>query len=614
MAQLKALQVQSKNYDCSICDFNKKNKTVPKELSVLNISLNGISVSDGIGIGKVMVYRTDFDDVNEYLIEKDKIIDEIDRYSAAVNEVNQIFVNNQKRVAHEVGLENAKIYETYHLILDDPFFQEEIPAAINKQQKNAEFIICSKLNLYEKHFETIEDEYLRERIYDIRGVSRRLIYHLLQHEFPEHSSSADNIIIARELTPADSIHFHHKTLKGLVTEFGGRTSHAAILARSMEVPAIVGVKDLLKKVKNGSTTIIDGSEGTLILNPDDEKLKFYKLKQERFSQKKQALIHDLEKPIQNLPNRKIRFLANINEPSEIELARKYKAEGIGLFRTELQFIAKEQFLTEKEQFDCYKELAQNFKDNEVVIRVLDLGGDKFLPFADTHRESNPFLGLRSIRILLTEKDVFKTQLRAILMASAFGKVKILLPMISSKEELLESKKILKEVILDLDKTNIKYDPKIKIGIMIEVPSAAIIIEDLIGEVDFVSIGTNDLIQYTLAVDRNNEKVASFFQPLNPGVISLLKKVISVSNKNNKPVSVCGEMAGDPRYTQLLLSMGVNDFSMQPVSIPGVKNVVLNTDKKCLKSIAQKLKSFNTVTELSDFLTQKFEAINRNSNA
>ena len=585
-----------------------------KKLAIKNIILNGISVSDGIGIGKITIYRTDFDDVTEYTIENDKVIDEIERYSTAVNDVNLIFLNNQKRVAREVGLDNAQIYETYHLILDDPFFQEEIPEAIHALQKNAEYIICHKLSHYERHFESIKDEYLRERIFDIRGVSRRLIYHLLQHEFPDPTKNKENIILARELTPADSIHFHHKSLKGLVTEFGGQTSHAAILARSMEVPAIVGVKDLLKKVVNGSTTIVDGTEGILIVNPDEEKLNFYKLKLERYSQKKQTLINDLEKPIHNLRNRQIRFLANINESSEIEHAMKYKAQGVGLFRTELQFIAKEQFLTEEEQFTTYKELTQSFEDKEVVIRVLDLGGDKFLPFSDTHRESNPFLGWRSIRILLKEKHIFKTQLRAILRASAFGKVKILLPMISRKEELLESKEILNEVIIDLDNEKIKYDPKIQIGIMIEVPSAAIIIEDLIDEVDFVSIGTNDLIQYTLAVDRNNEKVASLYQPLHPAVIQLLKKVISVSNKNNKPLSVCGEMAGDPKYTQLLLSLGVNDFSMQPGSIPGVKNVVLNTDNKCLKSIQQKLSSFYSVSELSAFLKQKLDIINKAAHA
>ncbi len=259
-------------------------------------------------------------------------------------------------------------------------------------------------------------------------------------------------------------------------------------------------------------------------------------------------------------------------------------------------------------------MAESFDKNEVVIRVLDLGGDKFLPFADSHRESNPFLGWCSIRILLTEKNIFKTQLRAILRASAFGKVKILLPMISSKEEIIESKRILSEVLLDLDENNIPYDPEIQIGIMIEIPSAAITIEDLIEEVDFVSIGTNDLIQYTLAVDRNNEKVASFYQPLNPGVIHLLSKVIATSNKNKKPVSVCGEMAGDPRYTQLLLSLGVNDFSMQPVSIPGVKNVVLNTDKKTLTSIQKKLKTSFSVEELGVYLRKKAESINKVNHA
>jgi phosphoenolpyruvate-protein phosphotransferase (PTS system enzyme I) len=575
---------------------------VPKELSIRNLTLKGISVSEGIGIGTVMIYRTDFDDVIEYTLDINKIIDEIDRYLAAVNEVGLIFQNNQKRAAREIGLENSKIYETYHLILSDPFFQEDIPEAIRNQQKNAEYIICNKLALYEKHFETVEDEYLRERIYDIRGVSRRLIYHLLQNEYPEQDAQSDaNIIIARELTPADSIHFHHKTLKGIITEFGGPTSHAAILARSLEVPAIVGVKNVLKKILKSSTVIIDGSDGTLIINPDQKNLEFYTLKRERYKHQKQAFIRDLAKPIQNLPNRPIRFLANINEPSEIDIALKYKAEGVGLFRTELQFIAKEQFLSENEQFELYKDLLQKFENMEVVIRVLDLGGDKFLPFTDTHRESNPFLGWRSIRILLTEPSIFKTQLRAILRASAFGKAKILLPMISSKEEVIASKKIIKEVMAELDTQKVEYNKEIDIGIMIEIPSAAIIINELINEIDFVSIGTNDLIQYTLAVDRNNEKVADFYQPLNPGVIRLIEMVVSTCQKNRKPVSVCGEMAGDPMFILVLLALGVNDFSMQPVSIPRVKNVVLNTDKKRLKKIHAALKTYGLVADLHKLL-------------
>jgi phosphotransferase system enzyme I (PtsI) len=493
--------------------------------------------------------------------------------------------------------------------LDDPFFTEDVPDAIKSQKQNAEYVICTKLRMYEKHFESVDDEYLRERIYDIRGVCRRVIYHLLQNETQDQTStsiSLNNIIVARELTPADSIHFHHKTIKGLITEFGGRTSHAAILARSLEIPAIVGVKDLVKNLRSGLSAIIDGSGGVLIINPDKKTKELYKQKAEQFSRHKLELLNRMQQPIQNLPGKDIRMLVNLNELSEIEIAKKYKAAGVGLFRTELNFIAKERLLREQEQFLSYKQILSGFSNQEVTIRVLDLGGDKFLNFSDSHKETNPFLGWRSIRFLLSEPAVYKTQLHAILRASAYGKAKILLPMIASRDEIIESKKLLREVMEELDEAKIRYDKKVPIGIMIETPSAALIIDDLIREIDFVSIGTNDLIQFTLAVDRNNEKVASYYQPLSPAVISLMQTVISTCKRHKKPVSVCGEMAGDPHYTQLLLAMGVEDFSMQPVSIPQVNNVVLATREETLNKIEQRLKNFFTASELADFLDKNLK--------
>lgn len=571
---------------------------------IKNVIYTGISVSAGIGFGNIIIYRTDFDDVTEYTIEKDKINGEIKRYNDAVNEVDLIFSNNKKRVEIEENSDDARIYETYQLILNDPFFKEEVPAAIKSQHKNAEFTLCTKLNFYEKHFETIEDDYLRERIFDIRGVSRRLIYHLLQYESDEQLSQPTNdgnIIIARELTPADSIHFHHKSLKGLITEFGGKTSHAAILARSLEVPAIVGIKDLVKKTVSGSPAIVDGVEGELIINPDKETIEKYKQKLIEYNDQKQLLIEKLNHPTQKSLNKKIRLLVNINEQSEIEIAHKYKAEGVGLYRTELHFIAKERLLREQEQFLTYRQILTNFQDKEVAIRMLDLGGDKFLDFHHKYKESNPFLGWRSIRILLSETDVFKTQIRAVLRASAFGKAKIMLPMISSREEIVASRNLISEVKKELDKEKIRYDKNIPLGIMVEIPSAAVTMEDLVQHVDFVSIGTNDLIQYTLAVDRNNEKVASYYQPLNPAIISLIKNVITVCNKFHKPVSICGEMAGDPEYTQLLLALGVIDFSMQPVSIPTINNIICCTTEKTLQLIKSKLNGFYTASELSSFL-------------
>ncbi len=567
---------------------------------------SGISVSDGIGIGQVIVYRTDFDDVSAHTLQPMEIPAELERYSNALQEVNLIFLNNQKRIARELGLEQARIYETYHLILDDPFFQEEIPNAIRLEQKNAEAIIVQKLGLYEKHFSTIDDEYLRERIYDIRGVSRRLIYHLLQLDSHEQKDGDACIVVARELTPADSIHFHHRSLKGLVTEFGGPTSHAAILARSLEVPAIVGVQNLLKNIKPGTQVILDGLCGKLIVEPSEGLVKDYLVRKQAFQAHKEELIANLEMKIENLSRRNIRLMANINEMSEVPLARRYKAQGVGLYRTELQFIAKERLLSEEEQFGYYKEMVQSFPDSEVVIRVLDLGGDKFLPFAEMHKEANPFLGLRSIRILLRKPDIFRTQIRAILRASVFGQVKIMLPMISSREEVLASKRLIREVCRELEAENIPFKKDVPIGIMVEIPSAALLIDQLLPEVDFVSIGTNDLVQYTLAVDRNNEKVAAFYKPLNPAVLQLILKVSRACVKKKKPLSLCGEIAGNPLYTQLLLSLDVDTFSMQPGAIAVVKNVIRHTTEEDLKEIRARLFRFKRPERLEKYLRKRIE--------
>lgn len=575
----------------------------------INYTLEGISVSNGIGIGRINVYHTDLDDVPEYTLETCAIIDELERYYAVINEVNLLFLHKQRRIARDFGTKHAEIYEAYHVILEDPFFQEEIPEIIRKEHKNAEAVISHKLALYEKMFDNIKDEYLRERVFDVRGVSRRVIYHLLQMESTiDFSDSTANLIFAKELTPADSIHFHHRMLKGIVTEFGGKTSHAAILARSIEVPAIVGVPNLLKQIQSGDTAIVDGNEGKLIICPDEDTINKYRIKKKKYFKRKEKLIQVISQPITQLGDRKIQLLANINDPSEIELAHKYNCDGVGLFRTELNFIAKETFLDEDEQYSLYRNVLMAFPGKEVVIRVLDLGGDKFLPFAQLHRELNPFLGWRSIRILLSEVNVFKTQLRAILRAAIYGNAKILIPMISSMEEIVAAKEIYQSVKNELRKENISFKDDIPFGIMIEIPSAAITIDSLIQEVDFVSIGTNDLVQYTLAVDRNNEKVADFYQPLNPAVLQLIKNVAEAGKKYNKPVSVCGETAGEPLYTQLLLSLQIDQLSMHPAALPVIKNLILNTNSDLLDEIAQRTFTFNDIESLQQYLKKHLKKI------
>lgn len=571
------------------------------------LTLKGISVSEGIEIGKVIIYRTDFDDVKTYSIPQNALQNEHERYQNVIDELKVIFNENYNSALQEFGQSDAAIYETYQLILQDPFFQKEVPASINRLKTNVEAVITQKLSLYEKHFESIDDPYLSERIFDIRGVARKIVYNLLQtNNAPSLRLEETKIIAARELTPIDSIHFHHKSMLGLITEQGGKTSHAAILARSMEVPALVGVNHLIKYISEGTTVVVDGLEGKVILNPDTKTVEKYRNLKNRFEEKKSGLLSSLNLQKATIQNKDIRLLANINDVSELSVAEKYCAEGVGLFRTELPFLAKGRMLNENEQFKIYKSVAERYKESETVIRVLDLGGDKFLPFSAQRYETNPFLGWCSIRVLLSDIPLFKTQLRAMLRASNYGKIKILLPMISAKQEIVDCKNILEEVKHECREANCPFDAEVKIGIMIEVPSAAIMIDELIDEVDFVSIGTNDLIQYTLAVDRSNIKVADYYQPLNKAIVRLLENVSSVCNAKNKEVSICGEIAGDPIYTQLLLSLGINKFSMQPVSIPQVKQILLQTDLDDLEEISNYLKNYYEPEKLLDFLKEKYK--------
>ena len=569
--------------------------------------MQGLPVSEGIGIGTVRVYYSHLDELPDYTLEAYSVPSELERYFSAINEVGLTFLHLQRRIARDLGVKQGEIYESYHLILEDPLFQEEIPEAIRSEMRNAESIIRRKLSTFEKQFLEVKNEYLRERIFDIRGVGRRIIFHLLRKDGQVVTEGSEaNLIFAQELTPADSIHFHHHSLRGIVTEYGGKTSHAAILARSLEVPAIVGVKNILKKVSAGDTAIIDGISGKIILRPDENVLREYRSLQQQYITKKNKLRSVISSPVENLPGRKVKLYANLNDITEIGLAKKYGAEGVGLYRTELEFIARESFLSEEEQVSIYNRLLEEFTNKEVTIRVLDIGGDKFLPFADGHPEANPFLGWRSIRILLNEPEVFKTQLRAIFRASVNGKVKLLIPMISSKEEVLATKAIIRSVKEELRKEKIAFDENIPFGIMIEIPSAAILIDTLIQEVDFVSIGTNDLIQYTLAVDRNNEKVNEFYQPLNPAVLELIKNVALAGKKHRKPVTLCGEIAGEPLYTQLLLSLGIENFSMAPSALLIIKNILLQTTEKDLKEITERLKRPYSPQELSQFFAKKVE--------
>jgi len=568
------------------------------EKKLKEIILKGISVSEGIAFGRVSYYRSEFDSTFSYNINPEQISGELEKYYTALNEVSIQFMDKQNRIARDFGHEQAMIYDTYRMILEDPFFQEEIPKAIKKELVNAEYIIIDRQRVYEKKFAEIEDEYLRERIYDIRGVSRRLIQQLNQIDIHfEFFENQDTILIARELTPIDTVSFQHNLLKGIVTEFGGKTSHAAILAHSLEIAAIVGVTDLIRNVRHNSIAIVDGYEGIIIANPSYNTIRKYKKLMQATERDRRMLQKIIPMPIPDIAGNQIKLMATINDENEIELANKYHADGVGLFRTELPFITKGQFLNENEQYVIYKNVLTGFPDQEVIIRLLDMGGDKFLPLAKDHEDPNPFLGWRSIRILLSEKDVLRTQIRALFRAAKFGRLKIMIPMVSSLEDVLAIKKIINEVASDFD-SSVKNVP---IGIMVEIPSAAIEIEKILKHADFASIGTNDLVQYTLAVDRNNEKVANYYQPLNGAVLNLITHVAETGKKLNKQISICGEIAGESLYVPLLIALGITNLSVHPASLPKVKNILLHLDDAILDSIKKAYKKYDSTTKLQLFL-------------
>jgi phosphotransferase system enzyme I (PtsI) len=582
----------------------KKGKEEQKE-----IILKGISVSEGIALGHICIYRTELDDINVYQIKPNNISQELNRYFSSLNEVAMQFMVKQERIARDLGSKQAEIYDAYKLILEDPFFQEEIPQAVRQNLENAESVIRKKLVFLEKRFESIDDEYLRERIYDIRGVSRRVIHNLMQAESHcDFDKAINNILIARELTPVDAIHFQHRALKGIATEFGGQTSHAAILAHSLEIAAVVGINNLLKSIGDAKIAAIDGNEGKIILNPGKDTKRIFKERIKRWEERTKRLQSIISVPTPDVSGKKIKLMANINDESEIAIAKKYKAEGVGLFRTEIQFIAKERFLNEDEQFNVYKRILKAFPAKEVTIRFLDLGGDKFLPEDTTYHEINPFLGWRSIRILLTEKRVFLNQIKALYRASIYGKLKIMAPMISSLEDILAIKGVIEKAKAEINMS----DVRVPLGIMVEVPSAAIQIEKLLQEVDFASIGTNDLTQYTLAVDRNNEKVASYYQPLNGAVLELIEHVCKAGEKYNKEISLCGEIAGDPVYIPLLIALGVRNLSMHPASLPKVKNILIKTSAKIINHLSENYSKFKTSAELYHYLKSYLQKMESNT--
>jgi phosphoenolpyruvate-protein phosphotransferase (PTS system enzyme I) len=541
--------------------------------------MQGMGVSLGISIGRAVVVKDHAMAATGILLEnEDDIAREIQKYKEAVS----LSIGELQLVIAGAGDLEVDILETHIELLSDPQMESDVLEKIRTEKKNARDAVVEVIGAFAQVFINMNDDYLRERAADVQDVGKRILRNLHPGQTPLSGSipsdEATFILVADDLSPSETITMDTSRVIGFVTRLGGATSHAAIIARSRAIPAVVGCGDGLEEIKDGDILILDGGSGLVLINPDADITAAYMAKRTEFIEKVRRLQSEKDTPAATTDGMRIKLLANIATVADLESALQQGAEGVGLLRTELVFMQRESFPSEDEQFVFYRNIALRSGGFPVTIRTIDIGGDKPLPYFRLPEEQNPFLGYRAIRICLDRQDIFLTQLKAILRASAFGKLKILFPMISNVQEIRSAKAILARAKNELLESQIPFDTDIPAGIMIEIPSAAIMADLLAKEVDFFSIGTNDLCQYTLAVDRMNEKIKDLYDPFNPAVLRLIQHTIVQAHKHNIPVSLCGELAADPGATLLLIGMGLEEFSMNSPSIPAIKNIILHTSR------------------------------------
>ncbi len=566
--------------------------------------MKGLGVSPGIGIGKAFVIEKKSLDIKKiYVNDAEK---EIDRLRNAVelgrSQLNELYAKTLK----EVGEKEAQIFKSHEMMLEDDTFISEIESKIRNEKVNAEYSVKEVSNHYIKMFNNIEDEYLRERSEDIKDVTVRVIKILLGIRTADYSKlNKDSILVAEDLTPSDTAQLEKGKIAAMITEMGGKTSHAAIIARIMGIPTVVGLDDITQKIKSNDVVICDGKTGKVLINPNQKQLAYYTQKKTRLEEISNELRKQVGLPTITKDGFKVTLAANIGTPHDVDMILENDAEGIGLFRSEFIFMNRECQPSEDEQFEEYKEVLQKMGDKPVIIRTLDIGGDKNVPYFDIPKEMNPFLGYRAIRLCLGNVDVFRTQLRAILRASVYGNLKIMFPMISTMKELRDSKKVLEKAKEELNNKGIPFNNDIEVGIMIEIPSAAIISDLLAKEVDFFSIGTNDLIQYTLAVDRMNSKLSHLYSQYHPAMLRLIKGIIDNAHKAGIWVGMCGEAAGDPKLIPIFLGMGLDEFSMNSPSILSSRYIIRNLNKDEMEKIAESTLNMETAVEVEGYLSCLF---------
>ncbi|MBW4840549.1 MAG: phosphoenolpyruvate--protein phosphotransferase [Paenibacillaceae bacterium] len=548
--------------------------------------IQGIGAAAGVAIGKAFVLPAWEWDVPDRRMEKVDLAKEFERLYEGIRTSKTEIEVMKNEIKETVGAEESGIFDAHLAILEDPVFMSEIRGIIERQYKAAEVAVKEAIDHFVTMFDLLDDEYMKERALDIKDVGNRLLKHLLGT--PDITLPADTqpyILVAKELSPSQLVHLNPDNVLGMVTMAGGKTSHSAIMARALGIPLVSGLENkLAEPLQTGDMLVIDGDEGLVYLHPEPAIVtRFTELAEKQRRRKEQLQLLAAVEAITK-DGVRMRLAGNISSVKDLELALKHGAEGVGLFRTEFLYMDRSTFPGEDEQFEVYRQVAEKAGAHPVVIRTLDIGGDKQLEYFELQEEENPVLGYRGIRISLDSRELFRTQLAAILRASAYGKMKILYPMISSLEEIRGANAILEEAKQDLTRRGLPYDPEIQVGIMIEIPAAAAIADLLAQEVDFFSIGTNDLVQYVLAVDRMNEKIAHMYHPFHPAVLRLLRQTVQAAKDAGITVSVCGEMAGDEKAVPLWLHLGVTDLSMSPQALLRVKHYVLNSDSRESKEV------------------------------
>ncbi|TVR66836.1 MAG: phosphoenolpyruvate--protein phosphotransferase [Spirochaetaceae bacterium] len=562
--------------------------------------LNGIAASPGIAIGTVYLYRDDVPRIPRYRIREDQLEAERNRLqeaiSRAVVDIKAIQTGNDS----EPNGDEYKILDSHRMMLEDPSFQSSIEDRLEQEKYNIEWILARTVKEMTSKLGMADDEYLRERTTDIYDMAKRVLDHLMERSRPQLADLDEEVVlIAHDLMPSDAVAMNKRMVQAIAMDAGGKTSHTAIIARSFEIPAVLGLRSITRLVSGGEQIILDGNHGVVIIDPDAETVEQYRQLQGKLEEHEARLMRLNNLPGETTDGKLILLNGNIEIPEEVEGVMNHGADGIGLYRSEFLFLNASGLPSEDEQYQSYRRVLESMAGRPVTIRTLDVGGDKVSPQIDTGSEKNPILGWRAIRVCLSETEIFRTQLRALLRASVHGKLQIMFPMISGIQELNRATEILEEVREELKSREIPFESDIPVGAMIEVPSAALTADTLARKADFFSIGTNDLIQYTIAVDRGNEKTAYLYEPFHPGVLRLIRIVIDSAHAEGISVAMCGEMAGDPVATVVLLGLGLDEFSMGAVGIPEVKRIIRSVSMADAEELVGTIMDMRSASEIDE---------------